>query len=237
LAYGEAAGDAPPSDVANKAQLISTLKQAHVDRPKNDEGFLTALQSVAPLLPEVPVATEHGKATSATFLFNDQEQHVGGVRFRVPSGPRRDMVWCFFMPPRNDYCWYIAPITGRMADGFRDYNPLLDFAPDAAAGITGLRRRSAVFQFLSGSVLTPGAEYILWFDFDKPGAVEVEMSVACLRAGTAKNTSDELAAAIGQQRIFSVPGTLRPSQCIQNSGAAIWQKPWLWRPPSPLLVV
>ena len=192
---------APAADASQEQRLTEVLKLAHRVRPNDAGAFLAALQSVAELLPETPVATEPGNVPSIGLKLNIHNRGVDGLRFRVPKGKPRDLVWCFVIPPGWNYVWNIAPVTDRLPGGFKNYHCHHEYVPDPTDAVTGVRKEVVVLQFLAAENLEPGREYILWFDFKDSGVAEVEISVACLEAGDIPDSDVAIAEALGRRRI------------------------------------
>jgi len=192
------ADDLAPATTDDK-QVIATLRRAHNLRSDDRDAFLEALQSVAGELPEVPVATETGAPRPVPYRFNAFDQQLDAVRFRVPEGQPRDLVWRFFMTPKGQYSWYIEPVSGRMEKGFSNHHYIRELAPDPDSKTPEIGKRVGAFQFLAAENLRPGTEYVLWFDFTDPGSCEMEVSVACLPAGQVENTLLSLARALNEE--------------------------------------
>jgi hypothetical protein len=96
------------------------------------------------------------------------------VRFTVPP-QGGDLVWCFALP-RASSSWYIVPVVGT-GGGFTRFFRGRDYA-DAPYGSD--HRQTTYLQSLDAANLTPGADYLLWFEFVRP-----EPSTLHLRLGFA----------------------------------------------------
>jgi hypothetical protein len=137
--------------------------------------FTTPLQSVAPRFREVPTSPEPGKLLWHKLTLNKRGKKLDAIRFRVPDGEARGMVWAF-IPPANLGGWYIIPTAGEM-DGFKRF-----FRPGARQ-VLGAKApegaKQVLLQSLGAAHLKPGAEYLLWFRLrdEKPAPLYVTIAL------------------------------------------------------------
>jgi hypothetical protein len=165
----------PAADVID-AQLDAALTAA--EAAKEGEAFAGPLQSVAPRFREVVPTTQAGQATWHKVMLNARGKKLDAVRFRVPEGEPRDLVWAF-LPPPTLATWYILPTTGAM-DGFKQFwranasTVLGNKAPPGASRV--------LLQSLPAKNLKPGGEYLLWFRFKDEKPTPLYLAVGLLPA-------------------------------------------------------
>ena len=137
--------------------------------------FTKPLQSVAPRFREVPTSPEPGKPVWHKLTLNARGKKLDAIRFRVPEGDARGMVWAF-VPPANLGGWYIIPTAGEM-DGFKKF-----FRPSAQK-VLGAKApagsKQVLLQSLGAVHLKPGGEYLLWFRFrdEKPAPLYLTIAL------------------------------------------------------------
>lgn len=187
----------PSLDSQSQARKYEILKKAHKLRTSDYAAFVAMLQSAAELLPSVPVGTIYGQCALVRFRMNAQGQRLDAVKFRAPAGSACDMVWCFNM--RSAVTWYIAPAKGKAGDGFVDYQCSESQVPGPSGTPSKLTK---YLQHLDAQRLTPGEEYILWFNMVADAPEDVELAVNCLPAGQVEDTLPALAEALGREREF-----------------------------------
>jgi len=120
------------------------------------EEFLKEMQAVAGDIREIKPGLEVGKAVTTELPMNPFGVRLDAVKFTVPAGGPRDMIWSFVAPPamRN---WYILPAKGPRIQGFRRFERV------------PARGGTRIYQFLGAHALKPGHEYVLWFSFAGSG--------------------------------------------------------------------
>jgi hypothetical protein len=190
----------PAADVSDAAFDRALADAAAAER--GQAAFVAALQSVAPRFTVIEPATAPGQAAWQKVELNARGKRVDAVRFRVPDGPRRDLLWAFAHPPGMSV-WYIAPAAGRPGTGFRNFQKtdLPDLFGDAPPpGIT-----AGVVQTLSGKHLEPGREYLLWFTFEDETPHTLYLTLALLPT-TGDPTAKAAAEALGLPRPVASSG-------------------------------
>jgi hypothetical protein len=153
------------------------LDKALTDAAAQTQGaaFTTPLQSVAPRFREVPTSREPGKPLWHKLTLNTRGKKLDAIRFRVPEGEGRGMVWAF-LPPVNLAGWYIIPTAGEM-EGFNTF-----FRPSAQK-VLGAKApegaKEVLLQSLGAAHLKPGGEYLIWFRFrdEKPAPLYVTIAL------------------------------------------------------------
>ena len=178
-------GAEPAEKEITDAQLDEALTAAAAQT--QGEAFTKPLQSVAPRFREVPVSAEAGAARWHKVTLNGRGKKLDAVRFRVPAGEARGMVWAF-VPPANLGGWYILPTAGEM-QGFKKF-----FRPSAQK-VLGKKApegsRQVLLQTLDAANLKPGGEYIVWFRFKDEKPAPVYLAIALPAGGEDVEEYDE----------------------------------------------
>jgi hypothetical protein len=122
-----------------------------------------ALQAAAARLPLLAISDVDGKRF-ASITLNRQPvtadgARVDAVRLRVPAGGG-DLVWAFAIP-RHCSSWYIIPASGS-GPGFTDFLRGRHWRESTWPSDPSYR---PFLQTLSAAHLTPGADYLIWFEF------------------------------------------------------------------------
>ena len=165
----------PAADVTD-AQLNAALTAA--EAAKEGEAFTGPLQSVAPRFREVVATTQPGQAAWHKVTLNTRGKKLDAVRFRVPEGEPRDLVWAF-LPPPTLASWYVLPATGAM-DGFTQFwraNASTVLGKKAPPGANRV-----LLQALPAKNLKPGGEYLLWFRYKDETPAPLYLAVGLLPA-------------------------------------------------------
>lgn len=173
----------PSSANVTDAQFDEALAAAAAE--KEGPKFTEPLQSVAPRFREIPITTEPGKAAWHKLTLNARGKAIDAIRFRVPVGEPRDLVWAF-MPPATLTGWYILPTTGTM-NGFTQFGRPSAQSVLGKAAPPGVSR--VLLQSLAATNLEPGAEYIVWFRFKDEKPAPLHLAIALLPA--AADLSDQ----------------------------------------------
>jgi len=163
----------PAADVTD-AQLDAALTAA--EAAKEGEAFTGPLQSVASRFREVVATTQPGQAMWHKVTLNARGKKLDAVRFRVPEGEPRDLIWAF-LPPPTLAGWYILPTTGAM-DGFTQFwrsNASTVLGKKAPPGASRV-----LLQSLPAKNLKPGGEYLIWFRFKDEKATPLYLAVGLL---------------------------------------------------------
>ena len=189
---GVAGGQPTTKPTVSDAQFDEALAAA--EKQESGPSFTGPLQSVAPRFREVPVSTEPGKGVWHKLTLNTRGKKIDAIRFRVPEGEPRDLVWAF-LPPETMVGWYILPTVGEMK-GFQQ------FWPRSARGTLGKKAPAGVDQVMLQSLgakhFKPGQEYLMWFRFkdDKP-ARPLHLAIALLPAAADLEDQEEAAVVKG----------------------------------------
>jgi tetratricopeptide (TPR) repeat protein len=205
----------PSPDLQSEARKIEILKKVHELREKDSPAFLAALQSVADLLPNVPVGTTYGKCNLIHVRMNAKGEGLDAVKFRVPEDAARDLVWCFYTSASPT--WYIVPAKGQVGHGFEDYHSLPAVKLAMSGAPPDLVR---YFQYLGAQHLAPGQEYILWFDFSTGSSAEMQLAIDCLPADQAEDSLSALAWALGQEKEIEPA----PAERSEDDGNTWWHR-------------
>ncbi len=168
-----------PKELASAFEAFEKSQDGGAEANKARAEFHKILQKAAPALPEV--APEKGEAKKYTKLtLNKEGKRVGAFRFKTPEGKANwDMIWEFVVPPASFDSWYILPREGAMASGFRTFDRGADYQEK---GANLPEKNFRVIQPLTGGVLRPGTEYIIWFTFPKTDAVDFHVRVGLTEA-------------------------------------------------------
>ena len=189
---GVAEGQATTKPAIGDAQFDEALAAA--EKQESGPSFTGPLQSVAPRFREVPVSTEPGKAACHKLTLNTRGKKIDAVRFRVPEGEPRDMVWAF-LPTKTLVGWYILPTAGEMQGFAKFWRP-------SARGTLGKKAPAdvdrVILQSLAAKHLKPGQEYLLWFRFedDKP-TPPLHLAIALLPAAADLEDQEDAAVVKG----------------------------------------
>ena len=118
---------------------------------------------------------------------NARGKKLDAIRFRVPEGEQRGLVWAF-IPPANLGGWYIIPTAGEM-DGFKKF-----FRPSAQK-VLGAKApegsKQVLLQSLGAAHLKPGGEYLLWFRFRDEKPAPLYLTIALPAGGEDADRFDE----------------------------------------------
>src|SRR5688572_18432517 len=145
-----------PSDEALDAALEATRNAV------NSPEFDATLRSVASRFPLLSVSTEPGNAIWNKLTLNRRGKWIDAIRFRVPDGAPRDLLWAM-ISNETRYEWYIFAVDGQPMTGFSRnwyYKP-----QDVLGDRTPAGAKDLMFQTLPASCLRPGAEYVIWLKF------------------------------------------------------------------------
>lgn len=196
-ADGGASREAPPdaaAEVSDEA-FDAALAAAYAAKPDGAD-FIPAVQKAAPRFRLVEPSTEPGQGVWNVVTLNARGKRIDGVRFRVPDGEKRDLLWALTLPKGLEQ-WYVMPADGRMARGFRSFKKVKAgslFGKDAPEP-----DGPAVLQALAGENLEPGKEYVLWFMFRDDEPATIPMALALLPG--VRGVRDDMAAkALGLPR-------------------------------------
>src|SRR5687768_16322237 len=124
--------------------------------------FDAMLRSVASRFPLLSVSTEPGSAIWNKLTLNRRGKWIDAIRFRVPDGEPRDLLWAM-ISNETRYEWYIFAVDGQPMTGFSRnwyYKP-----QDVLGDRTPAGAKDLMFQTLPASCLRPGAEYVIWLKF------------------------------------------------------------------------
>lgn len=143
--------------------------------PEPFRSFIPEAQKHVVDFPLVPVGTTYGRHKTFTVRLDEKPIIMGGhrfgcVRFVVPAGEAREMVWAFSVPPAWAN-WYILPATGSMK-GFQnwlDADRLYEELPATLAC-------PAHLQTLDADNFKPGETYVLWFHTEQPSPAAATLS-------------------------------------------------------------
>jgi hypothetical protein len=166
------------TDALSDEAFDAALAAAYEAKPDGAE-FIPSVQQAAPRFQLVDASTEPGQGAWTVVTLNARGKRIDGVRFRVPEGEKRDLLWAFAQPKALAQ-WYVVPVEGRMPAGFRSFKKVKAtalFGNDAAEPDA-----PGVLQALAGDNLEPGKEYVLWFMFRDEAPAEVPMALALLPA-------------------------------------------------------
>ena len=124
--------------------------------------FEDTLRSVASRFPLLSVSTEPGHTIWNKLSLNHRGKWIDAIRFRVPDGEPRDLLWAM-ISNETRYEWYIFAVDGQPMKGFSRnwyYKP-----QDVLGDRTPAGAKDLMFQTLPASCLRPGAEYVIWLKF------------------------------------------------------------------------
>ncbi len=202
-----------PTDAALDAALDATRNA--IAGP----AFDATLRSVASRFPLLTVSTEPGQSIWNKLTLNRRGKWIDAVRFRVPDGPPRDMLWSF-ISNETRYEWYIFAVDGQPMQGFARnwyYKP-----QDLLGDRTPAGAKDLVLQTLPASSLRPGAEYVIWMKFrhGKPRPTYVAINLLPAAADPATiDAPERIVRALGLSRAgdpialtaVEVPPTTQPT--------------------------
>jgi hypothetical protein len=166
-----------------KAHALLVKSQNDPDGSKARAEFHAVLQKLAGSLPEVPAEKDFAKKYTKVTL-NKEGKRLGAFRFKTPEAKGNwDMDWEFVIPQGALQQWYILPREGTMASGFRTLKSEKDYQEK---GTALPEKNLRVLQPLTGGLLKPGQEYIIWFTFAKDDPVEMHVRIGVSEAPVVK---------------------------------------------------
>lgn len=196
LTAGEAIAEAPAPrspNVPNEPSPTKTpapkpdskkLAEALAESPPTGNTIkssqLRLLRRMVDHIPEVTVSTEIGKPQWHTFEVNKHGAGMDAIRFRSPLDVAADMYWVFVTPADKNTGWQIIEAEAYEAGLFRtlfvDKNLHFDSVELPLSN-------AVIAQPLTGGVIKPGKEYIIYFTPTVNEPVKISATICLQPAG------------------------------------------------------
>lgn len=181
---------AAEADAAVKLRQAATARAKWVaeETAANGQAFTRATQAAADAFTKIELKPPSGGTEQfVRVTLNQHGTGFDGIRFTVPKGEARDLVWAFACLPRNvPSNWYILARTGEMP-GFRQFFR-------GGPGMKGVPWEESVIPYevyvqpLAGGVLQPEQEYLIWFQFYDARPKDLYVMVKLVPVGTTINS-------------------------------------------------
>lgn len=172
------------------------MRSAGNQSPEAGREFVQATQVAADAFTAVELKASGSTGQFVRVTLNQHGTRFDGIRFTVPAGEPRDLVWAFAGLPRNMPAeWYILPRAGEM-QGFRQFfrgGPGMKDVPWAETVIP----YQSFLQPLSGGELKPQQEYLIWFRFHDQRPKDLYVKVKLVPTGTPLNSTATVHAQLG----------------------------------------
>lgn len=186
------------------AEAAALLREAAAARarwvaeetPANGQTFARATQAAADAFTKVELKASGSTEKFVRVTLNQHGAKFDGIRFTVPKGEARDLVWAFAALQRNiPSNWYILPCAGEMK-GFRQFfrgGPGMKDVPWAETVID----YQSYLQPLTGGELKPEQEYLIWFQFYDQRPKDLYVMLKLVPVGTPLNSTATVHAQLG----------------------------------------
>lgn len=162
----------------------------------NNQAFARAVQAAADAFTKVELKASGSTERFVRVTLNQHGTGFDGIRFTVPKGEARDLVWAFAALQRNlPSNWYILPRTGAM-QGFRTFfrgGPGMKDVPWEETVIP----YEVYVQPLTGGELKPEQEYLIWFNFYDQRPKDLYVMLKLVPVGTPINSNGAAHAQLG----------------------------------------
>ena len=166
------------------------------ETPANGQAFARATQAAADAFTKVEFKESGSTEQFVRVTLNQHGAGFDGIRFTVPKGEARDLVWAFAGLQRHiPSNWYILPRAGEMK-GFRQFfrgGPSMKDVPWEEAVLP----YSVFLQPLSGGELKPEQEYLIWFNFYDQRPKDLYVLLKLVPTGTRLDSSATVHAQLG----------------------------------------
>lgn len=178
-----------------ESDAVAKLRQAAAARARwvaeetaaTGQAFTRATQAAADAFTPVELKPSGGTEQFVRVTLNQHGTGFDGIRFTVPKGEARDLVWAFASLPRNvPSNWYNLARTGEMP-GFRQFFR-------GGPGMKGVPWEETLIPYeiyvqpLAGGVLKPEQEYLIWFQFYDARPKDLYVMVKLVPVGTTINS-------------------------------------------------
>lgn len=188
---------AEPEAAAKLRQAAAARRQwVAEETPANGQQFARAAQAAADAFTKVELKESGSTEKFVRVTLNQHGIGFDGIRFTVPQGEARDLVWAFARLERRPFShWYILPRAGEMK-GFRR---IFHGGP----GMKGVPWEESVVPYevtlqpLSGGELKPGEEYLIWFSFHDQRPLDLYVLLKLVPVGTLLNNTADVHAQLG----------------------------------------
>ncbi len=189
---------------ADDDALTAKLRQAAAARIKwaadasgpAGQEFNRATQAAADAFTKIDLAASGSTEKFLRVQLNQRGTGFDGIRFTVPKGEPRDMVWAFAGLPRSiPSNWYILPRGGEMK-GFTQFfrgGPGMKDVPWEETVIP----YPVYVQPLTGGELKPEQEYLIWFQFYDHRPKDLYVMLKLVPAGTPISSNDAIHQQLG----------------------------------------
>ena len=189
---------------AAEGDAAGKLRQAAAARARfeaaetdvNGREFVRATQAAADAFTKVELKASASTEQFVRVTLNQHGARFDGIRFTVPQGEARDLVWAFAALQRNLASnWYILPRAGEMK-GFQQFfrgGPGMKNVPWEETLIP----YEIFVQPLTGGELKPGQEYLVWFQFYDQRPKDLYVMLKLVPVGTPINSNGAAHAQLG----------------------------------------
>ncbi len=158
--------------------------------------FVLATQAAAETFTKVEWTAAGSTEKFVRVTLNQHGAGFDGIRFTVPQGEARDLVWAFAGLPRNiPSNWYILPRAGEMKGFSRFFR--------GGSGMKGVPWEETLIPYevfvqpLAGGELKPEQEYLIWFQFYDPRPKDLYVMLKLVPVGTPINSNGAVHAQLG----------------------------------------
>lgn len=186
------------------SDAVTSLRRAGTARAKFEAGqseaagkeFIQATQAAADAFTKVELKESGSTEKFVRVTLNQHGTGFDGIRFTVPPGEARDLVWAFASLQRNlPSNWYILPRVGEMK-GFQQFfrgGPGMKNVPWEETLIP----YEVFVQPLAGGELKPEQEYLIWFQFYDQRPKDLYVMLKLVPVGTPINSNGAAHAQLG----------------------------------------
>ncbi|MEN9572693.1 MAG: hypothetical protein RL514_548 [Verrucomicrobiota bacterium] len=189
--------DAADTVAANLRQAATArARWVAENTPANGQEFTRATQAAADAFTKVELKESGSTERFVRVTLNQHGAGFDGIRFTVPKGEPRDLVWGFAALQRNiPSNWYNLARTGEMK-GFTQFfrgGPGMKDVPWEESVIP----YEVYLQPLAGGELKPEQEYLIWFLFSDPRPKDLYVMLKLVPVGTPINSVATVHAQLG----------------------------------------
>lgn len=186
--------DAPATKLRQAA--AARARWVAEETPANGQQFTRAAQAAADAFTKVGLKESGSTEKFVRVTLNQHGTGFDGIRFTVPKGEARDLVWAYASLERHRPSnWYILPRAGEMK-GFRQFF-------EGGPGMKGVPWEESLLPYsiklqpLSGGELKAEQEYLIWFNFYDAQPKDLYVLLKLVPVGTPMNSTDTVHAQLG----------------------------------------